>query len=185
MGYMSHSMIVTMIHIEKFRFSGKYSFTTCFMPVYTGMVLGLRAPLQRSSFMSDGSTGPAVNPTQKLTVADVIKPRVFGEDALSRALAAKAASAGEALTKFNLSVLDAVQSYCTTLATRKAALEAELAKIAKEEARVNKAAAYAQSSNNTLPLAAVVGRKQEAIAFLQSVNVVVPPSDSSEWSVPE
>ena len=137
--------------------------------------------------MANENATPVSAPTvlDQLTVADVINPSitlpvgVFGD-----ALKKKKARADEKLVGFASQVLETTQRRMTALATTKAALVAELAKVDADEVRVRAAAEYAQSTNNVFALAAVVGMKQSACQLASEAGLVVPANDDAIWTVP-
>ncbi len=122
---------------------------------------------------------------EQLTVADVINPNinlpagVFGD-----AVKKKKSKADEKLVGFASQVLETTQRRMTALATTKAALVADLAKVEADEARVRAAADHAQSTNNVFALAAAVGMKQSACQLAQEAGLVVPANDDPIWTVP-
>jgi len=129
-------------------------------------------------------TNAAPSALSGITVEQVIAPQSLGNGVLQQALGKKLERAREKMSEYAQKLLDVAQARNTSLATREIQLKEELAKIEKERAKIKGAADYADVSGNMFPLAAVVGAKQTAIQFAQECGLVVPPNDSSVWSVP-
>lgn len=130
------------------------------------------------------SAQPVASPVGRLSVMDVIKPRLFGDNILGQALAKHAEEAGKQLVEFARRILSTAQAKTTALAQRKADLEVELKKLDEQILKIERAAAHTEATNNVFALAAAVEQKSAAIAFAQSANIVVPSNDDPIWSVP-
>lgn len=120
-----------------------------------------------------------------LTVQDVISPRTFGSDVLSKALEAKQKCASEQLVAFAGKVLGSAQAKNTVLAQQEIELEAALKAVRAEKAKITAAADHAQATNNVFALAAAVGQKGEAISFARAAGLLVPANDDAVWAVPK
>lgn len=123
-----------------------------------------------------------------LTIDNVTNPGnvVIAEGALAAAKQAQLKRAQDAYTNVSGIVLARTASRRGCIAQEVADLKARLAVLAKEEGRLTAATAAADRvGGSILPLAAVVGCKQELIQFMRANNIVVPQNDDPAWSLPE
>lgn len=123
-----------------------------------------------------------------LTIDNVTNPGnvVIAEGALAAAKQAQLKRAQDAYTNVSGIVLARTASRRGCRAQERSDLKARLAVLDREDARETAAIAIAdRTGGSILPLAAVVGCKQEVIKFMRDNNIVVPQNDDPAWSLPE